>query len=350
MLEIPASIEDVTPAWLDKALSTTTPGLEIDSAQVVDVVHGACTKVRIGVRANRNDFPSTVMMKIGFEPHSEAMMLMHRREHHAYHDLAPTLEVNTPRCFYSAVDDAGRALVILEDLCLRDVRFQSLQAPLSFDVASRFLEGLARIHARWWGEPGLEERFPWTRNAQVGDDHYLDILRSTERFNRYVFSPRGAATPRRLLDGPLLLRAYAAMQAYFRDLPDTVGHGDMHLGNLYTDADGTPGYLDWQPYVGPWSIDVSYFMIAGLDVLDRRRWEGALLQHYLTCLAGLGVKAPTFDDAWAAYRRSVIWGLAVWMLNSSQFQTESNNTAAATRFAMATVDLDTLGLLGLGSC
>ncbi|MBV9995742.1 MAG: hypothetical protein JO127_11870, partial [Caulobacteraceae bacterium] len=68
MQEVPTSIEEVTPEWLTYALSTTTPDLQVDSAQVVDTVHGACTKVRLGVRANRNDFPSTVMMKIGLEP------------------------------------------------------------------------------------------------------------------------------------------------------------------------------------------------------------------------------------------------------------------------------------------
>src|SRR3546814_1755970 len=97
-----------------------------------------------------------------------------------------------------------------------------------------------------------------------------------------------------------------------------INHGDMHLGNLYVDADGTPGFLDAQPRLGAWSIDVSYFLIAGLDLVDRRRWEGALLAHYLSCLRAEGVDPPSFDDAWAAYRRDVVWGLPIWMLNGSQ--------------------------------
>ena len=35
------------------------------------------------------------------------------------------------------------------------------------------------------------------------------------------------------------------------------------------------------------------------------------------------------------------------MLNGSHFQTETNNTVAATRFAMAMVDLDSFGALGV---
>src|SRR3546814_10999104 len=75
-----------------------------------------------------------------------------------------------------------------------------------------------------------------------------------------------------------------------------INHGDMHLGNLDVDADGTPGFLDARPRLSAWSIDVSYFLIAGLDLGDRRRWEGALLAHYLSCLRAEGVDPPSFDE------------------------------------------------------
>lgn len=71
------------------------------------------------------------------------------------------------------------------------------------------------------------------------------------------------------------------------------------------------------------------------------------LQHYLAALVQHGVTPPSFDEAFAAFRRDVIWGHLIWMRNGSQFQSEANNTAAATRFAMAMVDLDTFGALGV---
>src|SRR3546814_3410244 len=91
-----------------------------------------------------------MLMKAGFEPHSPAMRKMHVNEYHAYHDLMPTAGLNVPDCLCAAMDDDGRALVILEDLCLRDVRFLSLQQPIDFDLARGFLAGLAKLHARWW--------------------------------------------------------------------------------------------------------------------------------------------------------------------------------------------------------
>jgi hypothetical protein len=347
-MALPASIDAISAEWLTDILALSQPGIVVDSVQVVDIVHGACTKVRLSVRSNSNAFPSTLLMKAGFEPHSSHMASMHVNEYHAYHDLVPTLAINAPHCHYAGKGSDGRALVILEDLCLRDVHFLSLQSPIGFDLATRFLSDMARMHARWWGAADLSQRFSWAPNADINHpQHYYDILADADRFDEFVRAPRGAAMPRHLLDRHLVKAAHERMRVWHGPMPKTINHGDMHLGNLYTDADGTPGFLDFQPCIGPWSIDVSYFLIAGLDLVDRRRWQAALLHHYLRSLAAEGVTPPSFDEAWLAYRRDVIWGLLIWMLNGSQFQTESNNTAAATRFAMAMLDLDTMSALEL---
>ena len=343
-------VADITPEWLDGILADRNPGLLVDGVSIVDVQHGACTKVRVAVRTNRNDFPSSLMMKAGFEPHSAAMRGMHVNEYHAYADLLPTVQLNAPRCYGAVMDDEGLARVILEDLCLRDVRFLSLQSPSGFDLAARFLEGLARLHARWWNAPDLATRFAWAPDTSESSlAHYFSLLTTPEQFERYVTAPRGALMPKVLLDPDRIRAAHRAMTAAHisENVAMVINHGDMHLGNLYLDADGTPGFLDMQPRLGAWSIDVSYFLIAGLDWVDRRRWEVALLQHYLQCLKQEGIEPPMLDAALAAYRRDVIWGFLIWLLNSSRFQTEANNTAAAARFAMAMIDHDSFVVLGV---
>lgn len=347
LFDLPSSVDEITPEWMTAALSRKYPGITVHGLEIHDVVHGACTKVRIALETSRADFPQTVLMKAGFEKHSPHMRRMHQKEHQCYHDLVPTWGIQTAVCHFSDEMEDGRALVILEDLCLRDVSFQSLQAPLDFPMAQRFLSDLARIHARWWDAPDINRNFPWINlsdHSQMG--HYLNILANAAEFDSYVASPRGAAMPRKLLDRHMLVRAFDAMEKIHRRMPQTILHGDAHLGNLFIDQQGNPGFLDYQSCVGPWCIDVSYFLIAGLDMVDRQRWQGALLHHYLEALVAHGVTAPpAFDEAWLAYRQSVVWGLLIWLMNSSQFQTETNNTAAATRFAMAMVDLDTLATL-----
>jgi len=349
-MEIPKNQSDISAEWLTYLLSKTEPGLIVDSLSIVDVQHGACTKLRLAARTNRNDFPSSLMMKIGFESHSNDMRMMHVNEYHAYADLMPAVELNAPKCLGAAMDSEGHALVVLEDLCLRDVQFLKLQEPIGFDLAKRYLEGLAKFHAGSWNALDLNTRFGWAPDtSEECVAHYFHLLTTPSEFQRYATAPRGAAMPKILLDPARVRAAHLAMTLAHKseNMAMVVNHGDMHLGNLYLDADGTPGFLDMQPRRGAWSIDVSYFLIAGLDVADRRRWDGALLQHYLHCLGHEGIDIPSFDSAWLAYRRDVIWGLLIWMLNSSQFQTEANNTAAASRFAMAMLDLDTFGVLGV---
>jgi hypothetical protein len=344
---IPHAIEDVTAAWLTDALSTGMPGLVIEQATIVGRIPGASTKARILLRSNRNDAPVQVIVKAGFEPHSPMMRTMHDNEMHAYRDFAPLVGVNTPKCHFAGRDEAGHSLVILEDLDERGVHFLSLQQPIGYALATGFLDALAQIHARTWGAT-RDDVYAWvpdTSRREYG--HYAAILEDPVRFDAFAQAPRCAAMPQSLVDAGRMVRAFAAMRAYHETQTFVINHGDMHLGNLYIDPDGTPGLLDWQPRYAPWSLDVSYFIIAGLDLLDRRRWEGALLQYYLTRLASHGITPPPFEQAWEAYRKTIPWGLTIWMLNGTEFQSESRNTAAAVRFAMAAVDHGVFDLLSV---
>jgi len=349
MQKLPDRVEDIDMEWVGSILSSAAPAARITAIRTGEVIHGACTKVRILLEGDLAGLPERLVLKAGFEPHSEAMSQMHVNEMHAYRDFIPTLKTSAPLCLFAEVDSEGRALVLLEDLSLRGVEFLSLLDPIDFETAAAFLVELAALHARWWGPAApIRAALPWL--PDTGEDsfhHYFGILTDPARFARFLERPRCAAMPRHLLDPIRVRAAHQAMRARHRDMPFTVLHGDMHLGNLYLDSDGAPGFLDWQPRLAPWSVDVSYFLVAALDLVDRRRWEERLLGIYLAALAARGVAAPMFPEAWDAYRRDIVWGHLIWMLNGWAFQPESVNTAAATRFAMAMVDHGTFEMLGV---
>ena len=349
---VPASIDGFTAAFLTEAMQQRVPGLVVEQAEQVDFIHGASSKLRIRLRTNRNDVPNSVIVKGGFEAHSRVMRDMHANEVNAYRWVVPTLDVNTVDCFYSGLDANGDGLVILEDLTLRNVRFLRLMEPIGFDLAKDFLTEIARIHARWWNKPELDSdpKFAWLQDASEhggGIWQYFAILNDPDQYGWFRNAPRAAAMPTDLLDPPRIHAAHTAMIAAHANEPVTINHGDTHLGNLFVTAEGKPAFLDWMPRKGPWSLDVSYFITAALDYTRRREWEGPLLQHYLAALAGFGVEAPSFEQAWHCYRREMIWGFIIWLLNSSDYQTESNNTAAAARFATAMIDHDTFRILGV---
>jgi hypothetical protein len=349
---VPETMDGFTPAFLTAAMQQRVPGIVVEAAEQLDHIHGASSKVRMRIRTNRNDVPNSIIVKGGFETHSRLMRDMNANEVNAYRWVVPTVEVNTVECYYAGLGPNGDGLVILEDLNLRGVRFLRLMEPIGFELARDFLTDIARIHARWWNAPELfgGERFDWLQDASEfggGIWQYFAILDDPEKYAWFRNAPRAAAMPTELLDPARVRAAHAAMIAAHADEPVTINHGDTHLGNLFVTAEGKPAFLDWMPRRGPWSLDVSYFITAALDYTYRREWEGALIQHYLASLAALGVEAPGFEHAWHCYKREMIWGHLIWLLNSSDYQTESNNTAAGARFATAMIDHDTFGLLGV---
>ena len=93
-----------------------------------------------------------------------------------------------------------------------------------------------------------------------------------------------------------------ALHAVWRDGPQTVIHGDAHIGNLFDD-DGRTGFLDWGLVVVSTALrDVSYFLNMSLSVEDRRGHDRALIQHYLDVRRALGGAEVGFDEAWRAHR------------------------------------------------
>jgi aminoglycoside phosphotransferase (APT) family kinase protein len=167
-----------------------------------------------------------------------------------------------------------------------------------------------------------------------------------------LFRPRVKSVPlhSRSYRGASHLQRHDAAPVRRRDhhrlFPACLIHGDTHLGNLYEEADGTPGFFDMQVARAPWFTEVTYHLVGALDMADRPRHEGELLRHYLDALGEAGIAPPSFDEALDAYRREVAYGLFIFLINETRFQSEAINTAYTARFAAAALEHDTVRLLG----
>ena len=174
---------------------------------------------------------------------------------------------------------------------------------------------------------------------------YQNRYLSPDVWQHYMDSPRGAAVSQVLHDRLWMANALALLGVQHRQSAACLCHGDTHLGNLYIDADGSPGFFDAQVAKGPWQLEVTYHLIAALDVNDRRRWEKDLLRRYLDSLSAHGVAAPSFATAWEAHRREIVYGLFIFLINEVRFQSEAINTAYTARYGAAALDHDTVGLM-----
>jgi hypothetical protein len=204
---------------------------------------------------------------------------------------------------------------------------------------------LARFHAAAYGAPEEMRAGRWgflREQAPDSRDHIGRYL-APEVWNGYVASPRGAAGSVKLHDAAWMAEALEKMIRYAEGFPQSVIHADTHLGNLYVEADGTPGFFDPICTRAPPMMEVAYHVCCALDLADRPRWEAALVQHYLDEMERCGVEPPRFDDAMAQYAVWLARGWGIFLINQSEFQDEDVNTAYAARFSAAMIDHDSIG-------
>ena len=138
------------------------------------------------------------------------------------------------------------------------------------------------------------------------------------------------------------------MQAHQATLPQTVCHGDTHIGNTYALPGDTGGLLDWQLASRGFALhDVSYLIATGLSVAERRRHERDLLAFYREQLRAHGVaEAPSLDDLWTEYARAMIWGLYIgWLITPVVNYGWEKSVMAHLRTMTAYEDLDTAQLI-----
>jgi Ecdysteroid kinase-like family len=344
----------VTPEWLSGLLAQSSPGAEVIAVRIGDIVSGASTKAFLDVTyapgGNPGNIPDSLILKGGFEDYSERTAFTHHNEMRFYRDIAPMIALSVPDCYFAGVEPTlQRPVVIIENLNRKNVRFNTIFTPLTYPQVVTGLDSLARFHAQTWNSPELEPggQLDWVVDTVTGEFGKIhDYFFQPEVWDRFIHKSQFTAVPMIYHDAG---RVRAALQSlhYFQQTLGTmcVVHGDCHEGNTYLYPDGVVGFLDFQVKKVPWCQDATEFIVGTLDISTRRRWEADLLREYLRRLRGYGVDAPSFEEAFAAHRRQLFYGLFKWLINEQFWQIEAINTGNTARYAYACMDHGTLDLL-----
>lgn len=352
---VPSSIEELTPEWLTAALSDAFPGAEITGCEVADVLYGSAAKVRMNITGSGANLPSSLVVKGSFtqglgddevaRQWHALMVRVNEAERRFYGQAAELLDDRVPRCWFAAGDERNSVL-ILEDLNARKggVRYGDFRRPLSADEMASILDVLATLHAARWDDKQLAAQ-PLPDGFLEGG--MLDAWLSEANWNQQMARPRAERVPEELSDYRLVSTAIRRAWDLKRSGPQCLVHGDPHIGNMFFDAHGG-GYLDWQLFSsGHWAADVVYALAGAMSIEDRRKHERDLLRHYLDRIDALTKAAPSFDDAWRAYRMFAFWGVSVLLTPGEGIQSEEYNAVVGERHARAAVDLESLSLLGV---
>jgi thiamine kinase-like enzyme len=248
---------------------------------------------------------------------------LYQNEVNIYRRLVPASFLEAPRVFGGIHDRASNSLLlVMEDLRDRDATFANVTVPVSLRQLESLLDQLAMLHARYWNSPELKGSLGWMETHLKGAIHdqfnapqimakFIDHQVETEQFKREMVERLGV-TPADLF------RQFQAVQRHQGQLPQTVCHGDTHVGNTYLLPDARGGLLDWQLTSQGYAMhDVSYLIATALSVADRRLHERDMLGYYLERLRLRGVtNAGSFDDVWTEYRRSMVWGVYIGWLTT----------------------------------
>jgi hypothetical protein len=325
--------------WLTEVLDDVGDGERVVAVEVVDSSKTLATKVRFRATIERADGSRdsrAYCVKAHLDGTPGADLLS---EAHFYGELAPMLEVRSPRAYYAALDhDAQQAMVIMDDVVAEGGTFLGAHTPYSLDTTRDTLGQLARLHATTWGCEHVAD-LSWLapRITGMADFYPEDLLQS-------------------LLDdgrGPDLappLRSAANLQEAMRrtgahDVTCVI-HADPHSGNSYLDAEGRACWLDWQIVQrGNWSTDIAYHLATVLDIDTRRAHEADLLRHYLRELESLGGIAPSWEDAWEQYTLGFSYGYFLWVI--TRISSRAVVLIHIPRLAAALTDHDTFHRLGV---
>ena len=356
MLYIPKTTDDLTPEFLTDVVRTRYPGVTVQDFHIDEVKRfgeimvSTSDRLKLTLNLSDNapaDLPRRVAVKLKRST-DENLTALYGTEINFYVRIQPEVSIQSPHSLGGLIDpETSLYYLLLEDLSLRNARFPNATTPVSLDEVRAILDQFAKLHAQFWNSPRFKADLSWYEVH--GSGFLFDFFRTALPF---IIGQDVAVNPlkQELIAGlgttlDELFAGFVALQRWqSSQLPQTLLHGDGHVGNTYLLPDGTAGLLDFQlSSRGAYAHDVNYLILTALDTETRRANERGLLRYYLDALKREGVASPPDDEeAWTEYRRGILWSFYVgWLTTPIGNYGEAINRANLTRIATAYEDLET---------
>ena len=207
----------------------------------------------------------------------------------------------------------SRFVLVLEDLSTKQVEFPNIWSKhVDFELGSRVLAALAKIHAKYWNDCPKGVWNEQNRPYQGLGMGMFTLWRVERICKKDLFSPLMHETFMQALWHWMDYRRYLSASQ-----PKTLCHGDTHMGNFYIEKDGTIGAIDFQVLSEENPIrDVTYFLSSSYDADLLAKDEKKLLAFYLSELKANGVKdVMSLDEAYYAYRMQLFYALYAFVFS-----------------------------------
>lgn len=348
-LSIPHGWEEITPAWITGVIRRGHPDAVVSDVEVVLRDDGTNRRARLGLTYSAGTGPATVFAKAADPAHVELVALTSGLFHEPrLFNSGVVLPLDHPSVYAAIIDeDRSDFLMIMEDVRVaRGADPRDSTRPLTVDQAASGVRGLAKLHSEFWGDRGS------TNSALDWVEPFIPFAGLELAPLEIAYERLGDSVPAEIPSmtaSELFTDVWARYIRTLTEAPQTLLHGDPHIGNTYVLPDDTVGFLDWQMVRrGNFSLDLGYFLQGALTIEDRRRSERDLVEEYRAALSLPSDEMPSADEIWLRYRASVAHGLAIWIATLSggdAWQSPEICVALARRYSAAFVDLDTRAAL-----
>jgi hypothetical protein len=341
-------IADLTPELLSAALHRDVVAVEASPLGAGQMGSTHRLRLRYGPGAPG---PERLVAKLAAADPARRGLVAdgYRKEVGFYRHIAPTVDVATPACWYSAIGDDGTVFtLLLDDLSPAGTLPQV--AGCTVELAESALRNVAGLHAPRWNDPALADH-DFLAFTDEGAAAFLGALHvdATEQFVARYEGDLDAG------DVATLRQAAGATAAWLTTRPEpfSVVHGDYRLDNITFHPDGPTAAVDWQTLtLAPPARDVAYFLGTSVDPALRRECERRLVAVYHGELVARGVEGYDAGRCFDDYRLGHLHGPLITVLGS-EFATTTTRTpeadamflAMAHRTCTAIRDLSTLALV-----
>lgn len=344
-MTIPTTLADLTPEWLTTALSDVGHGARVRAVTPTVIGEsegwvGLVARLALEWDVAENGRPVTVIVKLPTSDRraraGSELLGVYEREIRFYQELAPSVPIRVPHCYYGAYDPgpAGdpetvarqidrlpkpiltalhrigrwaasrstrRYVLLLEDLAPAKPGNQVERcSPERLDEA---LATLGTLHRGMWQSPTLTGR-PWLGAWDAVPSLTNVLFRRARRRYEQRYGEHLPPHCRKIADW--LTRNSPSLARRLGAAPPTLVHGDYRLDNLFFGA-GKPAVADWQiPSRGPGVFDVAYLLSSTLEPEATRDAEHALVRRYHAALTSTGTVDYAWERCWTDYRRASV--------------------------------------------
>jgi Ecdysteroid kinase-like family len=332
MTDFPTRPDLLTAEWLTRMLRSAgrlTDDREVVTFSVHRIGHGVgmvgrVVRVELEYSGHAPAPLASVVIKFAHEVAANRAIGMrlriYEREVTFYNQIAGSLAVPRPACFFAAVvKETGESIVVLEDM--RRYRDGDQLVGVNLDEAKLVIDAVTPLHAAYWNNTGQELLRDALRVASNWKDGYMPVVEATWRncaaHFGYCIPPEVEESLAEYVGG--LPRLHEVMG----ERAQTLVHGDPRMDNLMFD-DGGDGpavvLLDWQTVMITNPLhDLALMLSMSATIAARRSMEDELIRYYHSQVTALGVEDYRLDQCYDDYDVAVLYLMSVALVMGGAF-------------------------------